>query len=378
MQLPKNKKEVIFNLAKAELGAAQFQELKTPNFAKVATLDCRVLLEYDHIEPNSRSAQAELVKSYMRSIDFIPAHQEYMSSGYGTEPMLSEAAARILNQDPIQNIKDHAPEILSQALTDGLLAPGERGELVARTLLTVAHDLAILTNPKKYPLEESQPQFHRPIRLLDLLKNLLTKQVWETVRDASPFHAYPDSVPLRTAFANAWVNFSSFARLGDPDSFSLKCAVFCLHRGEAMHAHFDLHQDLGIPILFGDRDKTQIAVENMSIAQFQVKDSTYNSRADPDPTLIGQVAGTLPILSIVMQLGINQDERVVITTTPQGGDSPITHSSPSDINRRHYVITLYGCTEETYSCIPKGAATMYHRLLQAQDPWGDAEPGLMR
>ncbi|HEV7738365.1 MAG TPA: hypothetical protein VGO47_13455, partial [Chlamydiales bacterium] len=229
------------------------------------------------------------------------------------------------------------------------------------------------------PLLNSQPHFHRPIRLLDLLKNLLKKEVWKTVCDASPFHAYSNSLPLKTAFKNAWVNFSSFARLWDHDSFSLECAVFCLHRGAAMQAHFDYpyNQDLGIPILLGDTDKTQIAVENMSIAQFQIKTSAKDSRSDPDPTLIGEVAGTLPILSIVMQLGMDQDERVVVTTTPKGGDD--SESSSSDINRRHYVITLYGCTEETYSCIPKGAASMYHRHLQAHEacPREDERPDLM-
>ncbi|HEV7736805.1 MAG TPA: hypothetical protein VGO47_05450 [Chlamydiales bacterium] len=383
--LPADQKHATFNLAKAKMGAEQFEEFKTPNFAKLATLDCRVLLEYDHVEPNARSAQAELVKSYMHCVDFIPTHREYVSSGYATEPMLSEAAARILNSHhPFKNIKDYAPEILAQALRGGLLARGERGELIARTLLTVAHDLAILTKPQQYPLKKFQPHFHRPIRLVDLLENLLKKEVWDTVRNASPFHAYPDSVPLETAFEDAWVNFSCFARLWDYESFSLECAVFCLHRGEAMQTYLNRpNQHIGIPIVFGDPDTTQIAVENMSIAQFQIKNSAKHSCVDPDPTLIGKVAGTLPILSIVMQLGVNQDERVVVTTTPKGGDGSTTRSvdmsSPSDIQRRHYVITLYGCTDETYSCIPQSGASMFPRLLQAHDPhqWVDERPELM-
>ncbi|HEV7737823.1 MAG TPA: hypothetical protein VGO47_10695, partial [Chlamydiales bacterium] len=209
LNLPDDKKAAVLNLAMTKLAENEFNEYKRPNLARLAELDCRVLLDYNHADPKTRLAHANLVKSYMQCVDDISTHRD-LSSGYASEPMLSEAAARLLNQGPHESIMHHAPLILAEALQGGLLAKGERGELVARTLLTIAHDRAILENPIMYPVSPSEPCFHRPMRLLDLLKNLLSKQVWEIVRAALPVHAYPDSKPLHTAFKDAWVNFSHF------------------------------------------------------------------------------------------------------------------------------------------------------------------------
>ena len=43
-----------------------------------------------------------------------------------------------------------------------------------------------------------------------------------------------------------------------------------------------------------------------------------------------------------------------------------------DIQGRHYIITVYGCTPETYGCIPQEKTTAtYRSLLAARNPFGD-------
>jgi hypothetical protein len=173
-----------------KLGSANF--INDP-LAQLAALDCRVLIRFDPMHANSRSAQANLVKTFMRTVFNIPESRDFMWSGYPSEPILAEAAARLLNVSTGQ-IMHTAPEILERALNSGFLARGERGELVARTLFTVAHDRAIM---QQYPEVSDGAHFHRPVRLVELLKNLLAPDIWTTVCSAHAVHSIPTTSPWR-------------------------------------------------------------------------------------------------------------------------------------------------------------------------------------
>jgi hypothetical protein len=353
-------------LAMMKLGGDNFA--KDP-LAQLAALDCRALIRFDLLRPNSRTTQADLVKTYMRCVFNIPNDRESMWSGYPSEPILAEAAARLLNQPPT-NIQSLAPTILESALNKGLLARGERGELVARTLLTVAHDLAIMHEYTDTPLG---PYFHRPVRFVELLKSLLAPDIWDVVRKALPFHAYPGDVTLEDAYKNGWVNFSHFAQLGNHESFSLAFASELLKRGVAMQT-FDnnYNMDIGLPIHHGDPPTTIIGKDNTSMGQFQIKNASSAIRVYPDPTLAGLSETNLPVISIVMQLGVENSAggRVKVRTIEKGADGPAGRtrssviSNPADIRRRHYVIELYGCSSKTYHCIPVDSGA-YRRILRA-------------
>jgi hypothetical protein len=355
-----------------KLGSANF--INDP-LAQLAALDCRVLIRFDPMHANSRSAQADLVKTFMRTVFNIPESRDFMWSGYPSSPILAEAAARLL-ADSTGQIMHTAPEILERALNSGFLARGERGELVARTLFTVAHDRAIM---QQYPEVPDGAHFHRPVRLVELPKNLLAPDIWTTVRSAHAVHSYPNDLTLENAFNDAWVNFSHFAQLGDHASFTLHCASELLKCGSAIQT-FDnqYNMDGGLPVLHGDPSTTVISEESTSIAQWQVKNATKPIRVYPDAGLVGPSKKNLPIISIVMQLGVemNDGERVAIETTLRGIDAPsgrtqsTLKSFPAEIDRRHYVITLYGCTSKTYSCVPEDS-TAYHRILGAQKPFTD-------
>jgi hypothetical protein len=363
-------KHQTIRLAMMKLGSNDFAQ----NFyAKLAALDCRVLIRFDPIRANSRTTQAELVKTYMRNVFNIPENREFMWSGYSSEPILAEAAARLLNDS--QGIIQRAPDILESALNCGLLARGERGELVARTLFTVAHDRAIM---QEYGVARSEPRFHRPLRLLAFLENLLAPDIWAIVREARPTLAYTGDHTFEKAFEDAWVNFTHFVQLGDHPSFNLHCASELLKRGAAMQA-FDnqYNMDGGLPLLFGDPSETIINEDNTSMGQYQVKNTSKAVSVYPNPKLVGSSKKDLPIFSLIMQLGVEKDDkRVTCQTMYKGIDAAAgrTRSSnkalPNDIGRRHYVIVLYGCTSKVYACIPTNSV-IYHRILRAQSPFAD-------
>jgi hypothetical protein len=346
------------------------------DLAQLAALDSRVLIRFDPIHSNSRGTQALLVRSKMRVVFNIPTSREFMWSGYPSEPILAEAAARLLNNTNDDLIMHVAPRILESALTTGLLARGERGELIARTLLTVAHDRAITYGEIQ---DEHGPRFHRPVRLVDVLEHLVSPDIWTIVRAARPFHAYPGDRTLEEAFSDAWANFSHFVQLGDHASYNLQCASELLKCGAAIQT-FDnqYNMDIAVPFHYGDPEKLSIAEENTGVAQVQVKNTLTAATVFPEPLLPGASTKNLPIISLIMQLGVekNDNERVTICTadkdpnTIAGRTRASSISLPDDIKRRHYVITLFGCTSKTYRCIPEDSKA-YCLLLRAQPPFLD-------
>ncbi|KAG7089314.1 hypothetical protein E1B28_011009 [Marasmius oreades] len=139
--------------------------------------------------------------------------------------------------------------------------------------------------------------------------------------------------------------------------------------------------DIAIPLHTGPLD-SEISVERTSPLQVQVKNLVSPQRVFADPELMGECPKDLSVLSLVMHLGVtvNEDKRkgppFEIVTTPKGGNTPAgnTHSSakstPADIERHHYCIILYGCTNKTYSCIGNNGAT-YETLLRRLIPLHD-------
>jgi hypothetical protein len=145
----------------------------------LAALSLRLLLEFEPRREISVNAENRLVEGHMRIAYSVPKHREYLRSGAPSEPILAEAAARVM--ESIGSI----PNALLKMVQDGLISKGERGELVARLLLILAHDRAARkarTNlsPESSPLL-SEPRFtptHHvlysvPILLVDFLRELV-------------------------------------------------------------------------------------------------------------------------------------------------------------------------------------------------------------
>ena len=128
----------IIRLAMAKLNPKQdFND----ELAQLACLAFRIGLDFDASREIGRTTEIQLVESYMRIIFAVPNHREYMRAGTPSEPILAEAAALLLNART-NRMQELAPTILNVAFERGFLARGERGELVARLLWTLAHDQA--------------------------------------------------------------------------------------------------------------------------------------------------------------------------------------------------------------------------------------------
>jgi hypothetical protein len=99
--------------------------LEKPN-GRIAVVDVRLMLDYGPRCEATRSLEAELVATHMRVAYSVPKSQEYLHSGYPSEPLLAEAAAQQMRcfreKDP-----DAIVQILKQTLGQHLLDKGGVG-----------------------------------------------------------------------------------------------------------------------------------------------------------------------------------------------------------------------------------------------------------
>jgi hypothetical protein len=89
------------------------------DYALIAALSVRVILDFDILWESARSFEEKLVESHMRVAFSVPEHQEFLQSVAPSEPLLAEAAAQILNQS--NNFTSNSPHMISGALLCGLL-----------------------------------------------------------------------------------------------------------------------------------------------------------------------------------------------------------------------------------------------------------------
>jgi hypothetical protein len=138
--------------------------------------------------------------------------------------------------------------------------------------------------------------------------------------------------------------------------------------------------DIALPVVFADSESAASAhvIEGrVSIVQFQVKNRDKPDYVSMDSPLAKEVPVNLPVLSIIMEFGMETSKDgspVKVQSTAKG-----THPTPrfqksnaTNLERRHYIITVYGCSSQTYRCIPENSG-IYRSLLAAQKPFDGLE-----
>ena len=334
----------IIPLAKAKLTLKQ--HFPEDELAQFACLAIRIGLDFDASREVARKTEIELVESYMRIVFTVPDHHEYMRTGTPSEPILAEAAAQLLNRESILPLDQLAPKVIDKGFQRGILARGERGEMVGRLLWTLAHDQVSRNNPKPGVVE-----FHTPIRVLDFLHALFHKDYWGEILNAKPM-GNKDGPALSEAFDNAYIQFSHFMDAVD-DNVGLEQVHRLLLRGAALSCQ---HNQKSIafltPVLFGSPDSTTLRRSNTSVLQAQVKNRNVVDKFTLDPTLV-QSDLNHPILSLVHELGTHDSS---VKCTP-----PFTVAN--ELHAHHYQIVSHGCSFKTFGVIPGIMDKTYPVLL---------------
>ncbi|KAK0205611.1 hypothetical protein DFS33DRAFT_1502661, partial [Desarmillaria ectypa] len=311
---------------------------------KMALVDIRVMIEYEPRREESRRLQEEMVRAHMRMMFSAPAHGEYTTSGYPSEPILAEAAAISIYEERVDMV-----QVVHRLFEDDLLDNDERCQLVARIILTKAWDAAIhrLLLDKKHPtMPDSHPALLPEEHLYKLFQSMADNRV--------------GGVTFAEAFEYAYVHFAHFGRAGSSDAINSGFGMAAFIRGMAYQCSFG-HSlvDIFIPLLiFYGRNDT-ISAEALG---FWLDEDT-----DID----------VPYIVITMQLAGSHS--LMVSSSSQG--SPTTPLAPSSAIERlldtetklpwqfdrkghpRYTINISGCSPSVYKVINTDEQYKYLDIL---------------
>ncbi|PSR81571.1 hypothetical protein PHLCEN_2v6337 [Hermanssonia centrifuga] len=141
----------------------------------------------------------------------------------------------------------------------------DRGELVPRLLLTLAHSqaqhsqghIALIDKIPPNPTSETIClPYSRPILLVDFLKALISPDWIDVILDSYPTtitKGNPLSRPFREALKDAYINFTHFVRAGDSRDITYEAAWLSFVRGMGIQCSSRQPMiDIFLPVLLRD------------------------------------------------------------------------------------------------------------------------------
>ncbi|KAG6835607.1 hypothetical protein H0H93_016564 [Arthromyces matolae] len=364
-----------------------------------------------------------LVASSMRTVYSVPQHCQYLRGGYPSEPFVAEAAAQLLyrklftafdqygflsesqKKDVEETYKRDIPRHLALWVGLGLISRGIHGELVARLLLTTAHDIAILKKVKLGKPHIDRPSFSQMVPVEDFLAALVGEDYHQAIFSMGPTNT--NGQMLKEAFEHGYVHFTQFVKAGDAMLVTDEGAYLMFCRGAAIQYHDNLsgRVDVIIPVWIKSPNHDCPGRWSMTFIRVLVKNRGQKQIISDDEDFKFFTPfpdDKRPSIIITMELGVanTKKPRKVVTkkskqantragapvpapSTPPGNDTSFPmDSSPAELrvksydhdrptpgapeDRPRYDITIRGCSQKVYSVIPQDNYS-YERLLASKD-----------
>jgi hypothetical protein len=366
----------------------------------LAALSVRLMLDFEPRRISATENENLMVAGHLRVANVIPSHREYIISSTPSEPIVAEAAAQVL-QD--QNLI----RLLFNNVRHGLIEKGQRGELVARLLLTLAHDAAVRKMDIKRRSNQGQigRLFTTPIPLLAFLSALFAEQHMDSILNSRPDNQ-PSGPTFKQSFEDAYVMFTHFGKAADDWCISDTFAFMALCRNMAISCRERMKfADLCIPIHFGL--ETTLSRNSTSAIFVSIKDKEkamgYN-RTHIDVNKMKFFTGVdknWPVINLVLQLGVQADGQYMpimrteaqqtpgLFATPErrghGGqevpetpigisilrpvntDEPRTRAKDTVSGPAYYTIDARGCSSQIYGVVHRREEPLLHDLLASRN-----------
>ncbi|KAH7920465.1 hypothetical protein BV22DRAFT_1181105, partial [Leucogyrophana mollusca] len=345
-----------------------------PSIAKTAILDVLLCLDFEPSREAAKARQTELVASHMQTAFSMPSDRSYLRSGYPSEPILAEAAARQMDelqqQSPGINVM---ATLLKERFTSGLIDRGLRGELVWRQLVMEAYLRAIRTEQKEHYV------FSRGCGLITFIKELFTETYTGQILSSVPDNVH-STTNFVDAFKDAQVRFTHFGKMADDTGATSPALLAAFIQGMAIIC-WDL-QDLVDLVIPND----PLAVSSMTGILMQVKlrrNTGPVSKYAVDQKVVGLFTHTedqdvlnpyiTPVAALGAQLRSRRRGKCVIAqpskTTPSKLHIPQQPQRISRAAKKHprYSIFAYGCSNTVYRVIENESRLLYKSLLANKD-----------
>jgi len=238
--------------AKKKLSFSEEMALKTEeSHNAVASVRFGITEIMDH------SVASDLMSSYMATGVYIGKDRLRMVVHYPSEPVLSEAACRLIYQLNKEGSKFgmDSPAMLSQVLANfssswasGIIHAGDAGELLARILLSVAYDSAHFDD-----VNRNEKFFSDPVTVRSFLAHLISIEYQNKFKEefgSKLFICDPKLISGTVAFTT-FVKMAVFP--GDGMSQSLLKRAFQLRTALMLRSN-QPGVDVVIPVFLNDRD----------------------------------------------------------------------------------------------------------------------------
>ncbi|KAH9923393.1 hypothetical protein B0H21DRAFT_895174 [Amylocystis lapponica] len=258
---------------------------------RLAVVDVRIMLDY---EPRRMaSMEADLVEHNMRLAYSVPKNREYLRPAVGYIPHTPQGTI---------------PEILKEGLSGGILDLGERGEIVARALFTLAYDSTV---EKEHP-DAGSIKYSKGCSLIGFIEKLFAQDYATAVLDSPPYNVKSDR-PFRESFKDAQIRFTHFGKMYNDGCINTHAMLAAFVRGMAFVCrNGETLVDFIVPVLQkpgnmlessmtalfvqvkrrerrGTKNKYDIDVEKFDF--FQSLDEEFQER---------------PVITLVMELGVQR------------------------------------------------------------------------
>ena len=366
----------------------------------LAAISVRLMLDFEPRRIAAMENENLMVAGYLRVANVIPRHREYVISSTPSEPIVAEAAAQVLREQNMINL-------LFSHVRDGLIEKGQRGELVARLLLTLAHDAALKLMDVKRRDNQGQIEklFTTPIPLLTFFSMLFAQQHTDIIMKCRP-DSQSTGPTFEEVLKDAYVMFTHFGKAADDWCMSDTFAFMALSRNMAISCRERMKfADLCIPIHFGkdiplSRNSTSaifVSIKDkekaMGYNRTYIDVNKMNFFTDGDKAR--------PVINLFLQLGIQSKGRYIpvertktqknpgLLATPKrkgrgGQEIPVTPNSMSTLRSGNtdehqtrakstnsgpacYTIDARGCSSVIYGVVRPEEEPLLHDLLASRN-----------
>ena len=254
----------------------------------------RFPLEFDFSDPNARSLVRKQIKHHMRLCTIATGGLEVLFSTVGSEPLLAEAAAKVMargNASPIRQ--------LSKLVGKNCINHGERGELVAALLVMQARD-ALTTGDKS----------SRWVSVCDFMHSLLGDAARTNLAFPSVAFSEQEHQPLATAFKNARMWFNHILKVRNSDLINVRHLWKFISRGAMiLCANNQRGVDIVLPVCYSGnvlsrRDVTAILIQVKNDETFDgnIRDHLFEAMDPFTINLFDKESEPRPIIRMVFAL----------------------------------------------------------------------------
>ncbi|KDQ14213.1 hypothetical protein BOTBODRAFT_175000 [Botryobasidium botryosum FD-172 SS1] len=338
--------------------------------ASLAIIDLRLLLDFMPGGVKTKATERELVANHMRTAFSIPSHYEYMHSGYPSEPILAEAAARQLFSFRSHTDTNPVLEILKRETRSGLLDMDERGEVTARVLLTDAYDRAIERECGRMPEQgcgDRPPHYSAGCKFETFIEELYERDAAQQFLDSQSDNT-SGGLTLRKMLKDASVRFTHWTKLGDEAGITtsgmyaafLKCTAFvsCTSQG-TVNAAIPVLLRRSDPICEANMTGILVSIKRGMIARTPAALSISAKKIGFFPK---QDTSGRPYVALVMELGV-EGWMPLCAPGPSMIPKKKLRSSSSPAAHPRYTFHAYGCSDTVYKGIKLDERDDYMMLL---------------